>query len=105
MAESQHVGAIEHVTVQDRGSGQTGLVKHARDRRRHTDMAFTERRLKPHGLHVARVEEWILKIENGERFELPVPKGVKPAVGDTVELEAVLRDGPLRSKWSKLSTF
>ena len=68
-------------------------------------MAMNETRLKYHGVHVAKVEEWLLEIDEGERFEIALPNGVKPAVGDTVELHAIIRDRPLRSKWTKLSTF
>lgn len=68
-------------------------------------MAVQETRLKSHSLHVAKVEEWLLKIEDGDRFEIVLPNGVRPIVGDTLELHAVMRDGPLRSKWKKLSTF
>lgn len=68
-------------------------------------MAINETRLKYHGLHVAKVEEWLLAIDEGERFEIALPNGVKPAVGDTIEHPAIIRDGPLRSKWTKLSAF
>lgn len=46
-----------------------------------TRTAFKETRLKFHGRHVARVEEWLLEIEDGERFEIALPNGVKPVVG------------------------
>ena len=68
-------------------------------------MAIKETRLKPDNLHVAKVEEWLLKIEDGERFEIALPNDVKPVVGDRVELHVVMRDKPLKSKWTKLSTI
>lgn len=70
-----------------------------------TTMAFSETRLKPHGLHVARVEKWVLEIEAGERFEVGLPNGVKPVAGDMLQLEAVMRDRSLGSKWRRLSSF
>lgn len=68
-------------------------------------MAVHETRLKYHNLHVAKVEEWLLEIGEGERFEIALRNGVKPSVGDTIELDAIIRDRPLRSNWTKRSTF
>ena len=68
-------------------------------------MAMQETRLNYHGVRVAQVNEWRLEIDEGERFEIALPNGVKPSVGDTMALDAVMRDRPLKSKWTKLSTF
>lgn len=68
-------------------------------------MAADERRLKYHGMQVAKVENWRLEIGEGEKFEVVLPNGVRPAVGDTLELSAVMHDGPLRAKWTEVSSF
>ncbi len=47
-------------------------------------MRIEERRLRPDNLQVARLEHWLLQIHQGERFEVRLPNGVCPKVGDTL---------------------
>lgn len=68
-------------------------------------MRVEEQRLRPDNLHVARVEHWELDIAEGEGFELALAKESRPAVGDHLQLEVVMRDRPFKARWRKAGSF
>ncbi|MDP9414470.1 MAG: hypothetical protein M3Q08_10365 [Pseudomonadota bacterium] len=68
-------------------------------------MTIQEQRLRPHSVHVVRVEDWLLQISEGERFEVALPNSVQPKIGDTLALMTVMRERPFKSRWKKVSTF
>ncbi|HEX8533174.1 MAG TPA: hypothetical protein VF662_03325 [Allosphingosinicella sp.] len=68
-------------------------------------MSHEERRLRHHHLKISIVETWRIEIEQGESFQIRLPKEVSPKPGDRLQLAAVLNEAPLRRKWRKVSSF
>lgn len=68
-------------------------------------MKIEEERVRSDNLHVMKLSNWLLQINEGERFEVQLPNGVHPKIGDTLKLTTVMRDRLFKSRWTKVSTF